>query len=352
MRPSAQLIAVGMRTAVGLDALQTAMLYRAGAAGMREAPIVDVDGDTVTLCHDPTQPPLLAGWERAVELAVPALDECLRPLADRLDPARTRFWMCLDERFGKAARGSDDQAQAAAVVRGATERVHAFLPGVSAEVVARGGASGALAVAAAVEAIASRQTDAVLLGAAHTDYDVGFVQRMSEDKRIFKPDNLDAFIPGEAACFLLLARDDVARRLGAAPMAGVVSAASGHETATEDNDHSRLEARGLTATVRAAAAPMAEAGLTAGWAITDLTFERRRVLEWQAMLIRTRKLWSDPYVVDSPAQRIGRLGAAAILVGLGLAAVHFRAGSAPSPRALIYGGSDDGARGAVLVTSP
>ena len=92
--------------------------------------------------------------------------------------------------------------------------------------------------------------------------------------------------------------------------------------------------------------------ITAGWALTDLTFEMHRVHEWQSMLIRTNKVWSDPYVVDSPAQRIGNLGAVSMPLGMVLAAVGWRHGSAPDPVAMVYAGSEGGARGAICLCAP
>jgi 3-oxoacyl-[acyl-carrier-protein] synthase-1 len=132
-------------------------------------------------------------------------------------------------------------------------------------------------------------------------------------------------------------------------MAAVVGVATGSERATPDNDVSAYEAHGLTATVRAAAEPLVGEDRKAGWAITDLTFELRRVYEWQAMLVRTRKVWGEPYVVDAPAQRMGQLGAAAVPFGLALAALGWHHGSAPAPVAVVLAGSEGGDRGAVLL---
>ncbi|MBW2459050.1 MAG: hypothetical protein JRI68_31410 [Deltaproteobacteria bacterium] len=352
MKARAHIVSVGARTALGQDALQTAMLFRAGCAAMAAAPLVDGDGDQVTMCFDPTLPPLLVGWERAVQLAVSALDEALEPLGELVEGSRVRLALCMDERYGLAERGSADADAATALAMGISDRLQQKLPGASVEVTARGNASAAVSLTDGLASLEGRQCDALVLGAVHTDYDPPWIQSLSERGRLFKADNLDSFIPGELAAFLILMREDVMRRAGLPALAGVVNVATGTETATPEDDRSAYEAKGLTYTVREATAGMVEEGLSAGWALTDLTFEQRRVHEWQSVLIRTRKVWTEPYMVESPAQRMGNLGAAAIPLGMVLAAVGWRCRSAPAPVAVVFAGSDGGARGAVLLATP
>jgi len=351
MKARASVVSVGARTAIGLNALQTAMLFRAGAAGMAMAPLADVDGEPITMCFDKTLSPLLVGWERAVALATPALEEALSPLGGKVDGSRVRLLMCIDERYGRAEKASEDADAAAAMVTKIAARANALLPGITPDVTARGHASAAVCLPDGLALLESRGCEAVVLGSVHTDYEPAWINQLSEKGRLFKADNLDSFIPGEAAAFVVLMRDDVARRNELEPMAAVVSVALGAEAATPDNDLSAFEAKGLTRTIRQVAEPLPE-GMTAGWAVTDLTFEMRRVHEWQSMLTRTRKVWSEPYAVDSPAQRIGQLGAAAMPLGMTLVAQGWRCGSAPAPIAVVYGGSEGGARGAVLLAAP
>ncbi len=343
LRPKAFIAAVGARSSIGLDALQTALLFRAGACGMRQAPILDDRGEPVTMCFLPTLDPFSVGSERAAALARPALEEALAPLAGKIDGRAVQLRLCLE---------ADGREAATALAAQIQTRAHELLPGIGLEVTARGGASGAMAAAEALKALGARRLEAVVVGGVHCDYEPDKIRALSAQGRLFKPDNLDAYIPGEAAAFAVLMREDAMRRAGLEPMAAVIASESGFEAATPDNDLSAFDAKGLTATIRAATQELADSGLTAGWALTDLTFEMRRVAEWQAMLIRTRKVWSEPYVVESPAQRIGQLGAAAIPLGLCLAAVGWRVGSAPAPIAVVFGGSDAGERGATLLATP
>ena len=103
-----------------------------------------------------------------------------------------------------------------------------------------------------------------------------------------------------------------------------------------------------------------DAGMTAGWALNDLTFEARRVAAWQAMVVRTRKLWAEPYVSESPAQRLGHTGVATMPLAMALTAVGWQSGSAPAPIAVVYAGTGaeagpaggQGLCGAALLAAP
>ena len=346
LQAQAHIASVGARTSVGLDALQTAMLFRAGACGMRQAPLLDTDGEPVTMCFVPTLDPLLTGWERAVKLALPALEEALKPISGSIAGSSVKLQLCIDQRL------QSDPRSAAALVSGIQRRAHRLIKGIEVDVTARGPASAAICLPDLLRSLTTSRSEVVVLGAVHSDYEPGWISELSSRGRLFKPDNLDSFIPGELAVFVVIAREATLRRLGLSAMGGIVSAAIGSEAATPDNDLSAYDAKGLTNTVKEAAKPLVEAGFQAGWAFTDLTFEMRKVAEWQSMCIRTRKIWTEPYVVESPAQRIGQLGAAAIPLGMALASVGWRHRCAPSPIALVYAGSDSGERGATLLAAP
>lgn len=378
---------VGARTAIGLTALETAMLLRTGVNALGAAPLAGEEGEPVTMAFLPALDPLLAGERRAIALALPALDEALAPFASGLlsggaaaahaaapKPAgwtvpapATRLVLCLDERYGRRERGAagaspawiqafrspvetDGAARAAEVAGAIHARAREWLAGIDLEIVARGAAGAAHALPRALDALAARQVDAVVLGGVHTDYDPEVIAELVASRRLFSPANLDAAIPGEAAAFAVITRDDVARRAGlGAPLARLHAVGTGLERARPDNDEPAYVARGLTDAVRAATAEMRDAQVRAGWAITDLTFEMARHMEWQAVLVRTGAVWGPPYVVESPAQRLGRLGAAALPLAIVLAAQGWRRGFAPSSIAVAFAGSDAGERGAIAL---
>ena len=106
---------------------------------------------------------------------------------------------------------------------------------------------------------------------------------------------------------------------------------------------------GLTAAVRQATEGLAAEGRTAGWLLTDLTYEMRRQYEWQSVWVRAQKVLGLPYIIDAPAQRIGYLGAAAMPLFVSMAATAWKHGYAPSPLVLALAGNDGGDRAAVVL---
>lgn len=344
MRSRALVAAVGARTALGLTATQTALLLRTGVTALGAAPLVDGAGQQVTMGFDATQDPYLVGPERAARLASFALRDALTPLGPAVQGLSAQLLLCLDE--GGGARAPDAALLAARVHAAARD----LLPGAALEISARGAAGPAHALPKALEALEARRVDAVLLGGVHSDYDPLRIAALDEAGRLFSAERLDGLIPGEAAAFALLVRDDVARRADLPGRARVRDLGAGMERARPDNDETPYEAYGLTTAIRAASDEAQKAGLRVGWSISDLSFELWRIKEWQAVITRTHAVWGEPQVMEAPAQRLGNLGAAAMPLGIALAAEAWRRGHAPAPLAMVFAGSDSGERGAILLS--
>jgi len=223
----------------------------------------------------------------------------------------------------------------------------------SLEVTVAAGAGGAAFVMPEhLDALQTGQIDALIFGGVHSDYDPSVIAALEAQGRLYTPNNLDALIPGETAAFALSMRPDFARRASLEPWACLHGVGSGFEQARPDNEHSAYEAKGLTLAVRAATQELVSENRRAGWALTDLTFAMRRIYEWQSMLMRSPDIFDTPYMIDSPAQRIGHLGAAALPLHMALAAVAYRRNYAPDPLVVAFAGSDSGERGALLMGAP
>lgn len=338
------MVSVGARTPIGLSAEQTALLYRAGFPAMASAPLADARGEPVIMCSLPTLDPRLTGAARAAWLAAPALDEALRGLGGAGRGLAAELCVTVDEHL--------DEAEAGAIAGSLRHAARAHGMELPAPLMARGEAGAAVALGPKLDALRERRLDALVWGGAHSDHDPAVIARLARSGLLFAPDNLDARIPGEAAAFAVLVRPDTARQLRLAAIAEIAGVGTGMERARPDNDESAWEAQGLPAALREAARGLGDERRRAGWLLTDLTFEMRRIQEWQAVMIRARRLLCEPYAVDSPAQRIGYLGAAALPLAVVLAAEAWAGGYAPSPVALAFAGSDTGARGALSLAQP
>jgi len=75
------IVNVGLCTPIGLDALQTGFLLRAGFPALGESPLANAAGEAITMAFQPTVDPSLVGPERLVTLAARAFEEVARPIA-------------------------------------------------------------------------------------------------------------------------------------------------------------------------------------------------------------------------------------------------------------------------------
>lgn len=348
MRTLAVVAGVGAITPVGLDATVTAFAHRAAVAAMREAPLLDPEGEPITMCFLPTLDPLSTGVDRLVSLAIHALGEAVRSLGPGAVALRRRVVVTIDEHL--AGRAADGQVPAHRFAADLSARAREILPDTTIEVSPRGAAGPGFVLQQLCDELASGAIDAAFLGGVHSDYDPARVAALAESGRLFNTGNLDALIPGEAAAFAVLTRPDTARRLRVRPHAQLHALATAFERARPDNDESAFQATGLTAALRTALAPLAEDGLRAGWVLTDLTFETYRHFELSAASGRLQRMFCDPQQVDSPAQRMGHLGAAAIPLHIALASEAFRRGFAPHDLGVSIAGSDTGERAVLLLS--
>lgn len=342
------IVGTGAFTPFGLNALQTAFLLRTGMPAMTWSPLADQQGEPVTFGLQGTLDPEKTGGARALDLALPAFDEAVAPLLPFADRLRIGVVLSLDEEL--APKSSWSGPNPGGELLAAFERhVLSRFPHSKVTVVARGAGGPGQVLPDALAALSRFEIDALIFGGAHTDYDPARIRWLEDQGRLFTVSNLDAIVPGECAAFVALMAPDVARRANLPVLGRVGSIASGFEEATPDNDLSAYEAKGLTAAVRAATRAFVGEKRTAGWMLTDSTFEMRRLYEWQSVITRTREVWGEPFVVEAPAQRMGLLAAAALPLLMVTAAEGFSRNFAPSPLAVLMTGSDGGERTALVM---
>ncbi len=350
MKTLATVVATGAITPVGLRSIDTAFSHRAASPAMREAPLAGADGKPITMCFLPVLDPRLTGAARAAALAVRALDQIVVALGPVTRSLGARLSLAVEERLGRPAPGGTTPA--AWLLDGLTTRARQSFGEVTGEVSARGAAAPGLALPALAKELAAGALEVVILGGVHTDYDPERIAELAALGRLFDADHLDALIPGEAAAFVALMRPELARRLKLVPQVDVCSVATAHEKARPDNDEPAFAAAGLTAALSTALAPLAAEGAQAGWVLTDLTFETFRHFELQAAMTRNARHFCEPQQVESPAQRMGHLGAAVAPLHLAIAAEAHTRSFAPHRHAVSIAGSDTGERAVILLAAP
>lgn len=344
MKSLGTIVGVGMRTGVSHDALSTSLLLRTGVPAITACPLAGPDDEPVSMAFDPTLDPYLVGEERASRLGAAAAFELAGCLGTAARSLRSRVALAFPEPRPDQKRHEVGQALATSF-RNVLGETFGSPP---VDLATRGAAGLAWCLPDALTELAAGRVEVVVAGGIHTDYDPEAIRVLGATGRLFSPSNVDAILPGEAAAFVLITRDDVARRLGLAPMARI----HGIGTDTNDEEPGRtFESAAFTRAIRAATDDLPEE-IVVGWAVTHLGFEHAPVREFYSALTRTHKRFGPPLVVDSPAQRAGHLGAAALPLSIGFMALAHRHGFAPAPFGLAIAGSERGERAAVLVGSP
>jgi 3-oxoacyl-[acyl-carrier-protein] synthase-1 len=209
-----------------------------------------------------------------------------------------------------------------------------------------GRAGGILALGDARDQLQRGLARYVIAGGVDSYRDSRVIAALDAARRIKTSSNLDAFIPGEGATFLLLTTAAQAEKDGREPLARCsVTAASVEEGHLHASAPYRGEA--LSHAVR----ELMVAGNVPG-PVTDvfssMNGEHHWGREWSIAFMRQRALFDEPHHFHHPADSFGDIGAAAgpTLVALAAVRQHKRQGRSP---ALVYCSSDDGPRAAMFV---
>ena len=202
------IVGIGMMTAVGLTARETAAAVRAGAMRFTESKLFDQRAEPFTLAEVPQEglPPLVQALDettgltsremRLLRLAARPLADCLAGLPKTeshpgliLALPETQTTRRLDgaaflENLWKQSGGTFDLKRSVAPHSGR--------------------AGGVIAIAHAAEAIRTNQARFMVAGAVDTYRDLHILGFLDIEKRVKSSAHLDGFIPGEGAAFLLL----------------------------------------------------------------------------------------------------------------------------------------------------
>lgn len=348
---SVVLVSVGMTTPVGLSAAETAASVRSASARFVETEILDKSFRAFTMAEVPEQalpnlPEIAAGpaapssrERRMLRLATRALSECLAPLGNPAPPVG----LCLALPEMETARPLD---RAAFLSRLAAQSGGAVLPSAS-DASHVGRAGGLIAIGQAVLAIQSGHASIIVAGGVDTYRDLFVLTTLDRDDRVKTTSNLDGFIPGEGACFLLLASEQVAAQRRLPVIGRVTPMASGFEAGHLYSEEP-YRGDGLAMTFQQLVArnvvdaPIAEV-------YSSMTGESHWAKEWGVAFMRTKAAFRPDATMHHPADCYGDAGAASGPLLVGLAALGIRERYRRSP-ALVYGSSDRGARAAVVVT--
>jgi len=344
------ILGVGMVTAVGLSAAETAASVRSGTMRFGESPFRDKRFHPITLAEVPEDglPPLSApaigagGYTsrelRLLRLATSALRESLTPIAGR----RVRIGLCLALPEVETTRPLNRPAFLQAVCALAGNGIDATVSDAS----HTGRAGGLTAIGHAAHIVQQGFADFMVAGSIDSYRDPFVLAQLEKTQRLKSASNMDGFIPGEGAGFLLLGRSSTAaaHRLPTYASVSPVSDGfeAGHLTSAEP-----YRGDGLAAVFRQlAAAGAVQAPVSEVY--SSMNGENHWAKEWGVAYLRNRAMFQEAHGMHHPADCLGDTGAACGPVLVGLAALGIQQGYRRAP-ALVYGSSDSGPRSALVV---
>lgn len=327
--PLCQILGVGARGPLGLNALQVTMGARAGKIEPRRTRFTDKHGSSMGAVRARFLPDDLHGYDRLVALAVPALVEAARGLALASIAPPYPLFLALPE----PGRPDDDARFGPEMIAELARRSGLPLDLERSLVIRSGHAGGGMALSLAALRIAEGgRPTAYLVGGVDSYYHQGVLKWLDVECRLHSGTAGNGIIPSEGAAFAVLAPSTAE---GSGSVGRALARLSSAVAAREDTvgTTSPNLAAAMTRAVRDAAT--LAGGRPIGWLLTDVNGERHRISELSKVQIRSKDLFTESYLHEALAEELGDVGAASGALLLAAACVHFRAGSAPADRVLV-----------------
>jgi 3-oxoacyl-[acyl-carrier-protein] synthase-1 len=212
----------------------------------------------------------------------------------------------------------------------------------------KGRAGGLKALVEASKYIEENPSLLVLVGGVDTFDDPVLLNRLDREERIKHKKNLDGFIPGEGAGFLLVGSEEAGKKNKLTPIAQVAVPALGFETGHLYSSEA-YRGEGLDEAIKTLfkntppETPIHNVYCT-------MNGESHWIKEWGVTRVRNSASFVEEEKIFHPAENFGDIGAAFGPVLIALAAIGTKKGYRQAP-ILVYTSSDYGDRSATLVNS-
>jgi 3-oxoacyl-[acyl-carrier-protein] synthase-1 len=344
---------LGLMTSVGHGVAQAVTSMCAGTARLAEFPGYE------PIVRDPEvffPEPLIAaavtgvtdgmsGIERLLALAAPALKEAFADAGLKAEDLRNTNLYLATGQHAAVADGTRVAATlaprlAARLSRKPFQKLH-YLP--------RGSAAVLLALQQASEALRKKLCNYCIIGAVHSWLDTDTLAWLDEKRRLKSPGNPDAFVPGEAAAFLVLeTRANAAIRKKEA-YAECMPPVAGEEKHTIWVD-TPCTAEALSTCLRGVVGELGKRDRKPEVVLCDLNGESYRSTEWSYAMTKVFRDGQPVPPLIHPADCLGDVGAASGGVLIGLAAAAMKMDLVPWETTVVWCSSDNGERAACAVT--
>ena len=312
-------IGTGLVTGVGFSTEASCAAIRVGITGFIETRFM-YDGEFIQGCPVPFDPPV-RGRQNLIEMAIMAINEAIEPLlAKNIATSNVPVLLCLSEteRPGRFAGLDDSMLQAIA------ERMELKFHPQSA-IIAEGRVGGAKALVLAEDIIArDQQINHVLVCGVDSYLATNTLNHFYDERRLLTAENSDGFIPGEAACAILLGSVD-----GNTDAAIAISGIGFGNEPAPINSEEPLRSDGLVEAIRQA---MSQAGTTyakLAYRLTDNAGEQYGFKDSALAMTRVVRPVKPEFDIEHPSDCIGQVGAAIVPTMLACADMAERKEYAP-----------------------
>lgn len=339
-------IGTGAATAVGASAAASAAAVRAGIAYTVDHPfMLDRECEPMVVASASYIDPELRGSARFEMLAALAADEALAGWAGPdCSAVRIRLLIALPENRPGLPRGL-----AGNVERHLARTLGALSSIESVRCLARGHAGGVVVLEQARREIADDPSVVCLVGGVDSYLDADTLRWLENNEQLHGPNFSWGFRPGEASGFCLLCSASRAQQLGFATLVHLHPAGVAQEP-TPIKMQGVCTGEGLTAAFNLTLSDGRSAHRITH-TICDMNGEPYRADEYGFTLLRTSEHFEDGAGFQTPAESWGDAGAASVPLFVMLAAEADRRGYGPGPASLLWASSEDGLRGACVVSS-
>lgn len=339
------IMGLGMCTPLGLTARATQVEMAAGTVRFFETDVLDGAGEPVRASVLTLLAPELTRAERMGSLAVTALQECLKDVAE-LGIERLPLLLALPE------PGSGAPFAVKALLQALKEASSPVQLDVTEDALVPEGRAGFFRVLAKASLLLhSRKASWVLVGGVDSMCDRESLGLHARNGRSLGPITRDGILPGEGAGFFLLGPHLSSRQHRLSPQGWVVACALARE------QHSFLQqkpnlAEGLTDAFRQLRRHPVAGAQRVDHLLSCQTGESFWAQEFNYAYLRNASLMPEPLTVSLVAERLGDVGAAAGAIQFGSALHHLKkldTAHTEATRVLVYGCADAGQIGACVI---
>ena len=343
--PEVVVVRVGMVTAVGLSAAETAASVRSATMRFASTDWLDRRSEpfNVAAVPDAGLPPLApavaatAGLTprdaRLLRLGAKALAECTGSAG--AGTSKPPLVLALPEPERQRPVDARRFLKLFAAQSG-------LFDAVLSETVATGRAGGLSAIGRAAALVSSGKVKMAVAGGIDSYVDLYTLGALDLEKRVKSAANVDGFIPGEGAAFLLLATRAAAGAAGLRPLATFSAPVEGFEKGHLGSKEA-YKGEGLAAAVQQLVGTFAPPQpFVSVW--SSMNGESHWAKEWGVAFLRSRDAFAETHAMLHPADCYGDAGSASGALLAGLASLDAARGPA-----LVYASSDFGPRAALSI---